>query len=166
MKSGTFMDIVGIHYDDIKRIYSSRDKNRGQKFCEDSFNEAFIKCAAKFCNNIITYEDAIRYFWVAYVNTKKNSFKYTSSIELCEEYSDDIIDDNELSLAEKVYDITENILKKKFGETEMLIYILYKYHNWSEKDLEISGYDCTDLKSRIKIMHSYVKEYWKNQKSH
>lgn len=166
MKSGTFMDIVGIHYDDIKRIYSSRDKNRGQKFCEDSFNEAFIKCAAKFCNNIITYEDAIRYFWVAYVNTKKNTFKYTSSIELCEEYSDDIIDDNESSLAEKVYDITENILKKKFGETEMLIYILYKYHNWSEKDLEISGYDCTDLKSRIKTMHSYVKEYWKNQKSH
>ena len=37
------MDIIGIHYDDIKRTYISRDVNRGKSFDEDSFNEAFVK---------------------------------------------------------------------------------------------------------------------------
>lgn len=64
MKTGTYMDLVSVHYDDFKKTFASRDNNRGRRFDEDSFNDAFIKCANRFGNNVITYDDALRYFWI------------------------------------------------------------------------------------------------------
>lgn len=167
MTSGTFMDIIGIHYDDIKRLYASRDKNNNIKFCEDSFNDAFIKCAKKFGNDIITYEDAIKYFYVAYVNTHKGS--YNSQIDVVfdnlennniEEISDK--DDAEnVEYAKYIYDITMSAIKEVYNENDMYVYSLYKYHNWSEKELISSGYDCTNFKEKIKEIHRFVKKYHK-----
>lgn len=162
MNRGTFMDIVGLRYDDIKRTYSLRDKNNNRKFDEDSFNDAFIKCAKHFGNELIQYEDVIKYFWIAYVNTRKgNDYKYKSNIELYEEYPDNIIDDDSDSLAERFYKITMDAITEAFGEEDMIVYSLYKYHGWKEKDLIEAGYNCNNLQLRIKNIHRFVKEYTK-----
>ena len=61
------MDIISAHYKDIKKLFVSRISNHGLKFNEDSFNDAFIKCAQHFGNDIIAYDDAIKYFYVAFL---------------------------------------------------------------------------------------------------
>lgn len=160
MNTGTFMDIIGIHYDDIKRLYISRDINRGRKFNEDAFNDAFIKCAKQFGNNVITKDDVIKYFWVAYVNTSKGSIKYDSIIELKEEY-DEIIDDDEDSFAQTVYKNIMKAITYVYSEDDMYIYSLYKYHGWSKKDLIEAGYNCDNFEEKIKDIHKFVKKYGK-----
>ena len=37
MKSGTFMDIVSVHYTEIKSLFKTRSYNNGIKFDEDLF---------------------------------------------------------------------------------------------------------------------------------
>ena len=156
------MDIVGIHYDDIRKTYSTRDNSNNRKFDEDAFNEAFIKCAKHFGNSEINYEDVIKYFWIAYVNTRKgNDYKFKSTVELCEEYPEDIIDEYESSFEEKFYNNIMTAITKSFGEEDMLIYSLYKYHGWKEQDLIDAGYNCKNLNIRIKNIHKFVKEYAK-----
>ena len=156
------MDIVGIHYDDIRKTYCLRDNNNGRKFDEDSFNDAFIKCSICFGNKQITYDDVIKYFWIAYSNTRKGAnYKYKSHIELQENYPEDIIDDDQDSFAEKFYNVSMDAIKKSFGEDDMMIYSLYKYHDWTKKDLIEAGYDCNNLEIRIKNIHKFLKEYVK-----
>lgn len=167
MKSGTFMDLVSIHYNDIKRLYTSRDVNNNKRFCEDSFNDAFIKCAKRFGNDIITYDDAVKYFYVAYVNTHKGSCKteIDNVFESIDNINEDIPDDEDpeyKKYAKYMYDITMAAISEKYGKTDMMVYSLYKYHNWTEKELISAGYNCTNLKEKIKEIHSFVKKYHKN----
>lgn len=158
MKTGTFMDIVGTNYDDIKRLYISRSNNKGS-FDEDSFNEAFIKCAKKFGNDVITYEDVVKYLWVAYINTKKASSIKDSKIEYCEEYED--IEEEEDYTAESIYNIVMDAITAAYSEEDMMIYSLYKYHKWTKNDLIEAGYDCKNFEIRIKTIHKFVKAYCK-----
>lgn len=159
MKTGTFMDIVSTNYDDIKRIYCSRDKNAKRKFNEDAFNEAFIKCAVRFGNDIITYEDVIKYFWVAYLNTFKKESINDSKLTYCEEYPE--IEETDENFSNQFYNIIMNAIENAFSEEDMLIYSLYKYHDWSKQDLISAGYDCKNFEIRIKNIHRFVKEFSK-----
>lgn len=158
MKTGTFMDLVGLYYDDIKRTYISRS-NGGRKFSEDIFNDAFIKCAKKFGNEIITYDDMIKYFWVAYVNTYKTDEAYNSKICLCDEYPE--LEDETENFSSKFYNDIMQAIEKAFSTNDMLIYSLYKYHDWSKKELLEAGYDCNNFEIKLKNIHRFVKEYTK-----
>ena len=158
MKTGTFMDIVGANYDDIKQLYISRSSN-SKSFDEDSFNDAFIKCAKKFGNDIITYEDVVKYLWVAYINTKKAASIKDSKIEYCEEYED--IEEEEDYTAESIYNIVMDAITAAYSEEDMMIYSLYKYHKWTKNDLIEAGYDCKNFEIRIKTIHKFVKAYCK-----
>jgi uncharacterized protein YutD len=57
-----------------------------------------------------------------------------------------------------------DIIKTKYGETDMMIYNLYKYHNWSEDDLKLAGYNCDNIKEKVKEIHKYIKSYCKEHK--
>lgn len=153
------MDIVGTNYDDIRRIYCSRDNNAGRKFSEDAFNEAFVKCASKFGNSIITYDDVIKYFWIAYLNTHKKDMINNSKLDYIEEYPE-IEEDNE-SFSKQLYNMVMNAIENAFSEEDMLIYSLHKYHGWSKQDIASSGYDCKNFEIRIKNIHKFAKEYCK-----
>lgn len=163
MNSGTYMDIVGIHYKDIKTLFKSRLNNSGNAFDEDAFNDAFIKCAHRFGNTIITYNDAVKYFWVAYVNTMKGSRSKVSYefIDSLENSDFDCIDDEDPSYAKYIYNIVMAAVTEAFGEDDMMIYSLYKYHGWTEAELIEAGYNCNNIDIRIKNIHKFVKAYCK-----
>ena len=159
MKTGTYMDLVSVHYDTFKKTFASRDNNRGRKFDEDSFNDAFIKCVNRFGNDIISYDDAIKYFWIAYSNTTK-SIKHNNNTELDEDLHD-ILDDDEPSKADYIYNIVMEAVATAFNEDDMMVYSLYKYHGWTIDELTDAGYDCKNLDVRIKTIHKFVKAYCK-----
>jgi hypothetical protein len=163
MKKGMFMDIVSVHYKDIKNLFRSRMHNKGVKFDEDSFNDAFIKCSQHFGNEVIDYDIAVKYFWVAYVNTcKTNIAKEHNSLK--DEFDcsmHDSIDEDEPTYAKNIYNIIMAAITEAFSEEDMMIYSLYKYHNWTEQELVDAGHDCKNLNIRIQTIHKFVKAYAK-----
>lgn len=163
MKQGNFMDIISIHYKEIKMLFKTRLRSNNNAFDEDCFNDAFIKCAQKFKNDVITYDVAVKYFWIAYVNTYKGSQSKAARkfVESIDESGFDCIDDEDPSCAKYVYDIVMSAIEETFNTDDMMIYSLYKYHNWSEQDLIDAGYDCTNIKIRINTIHKFVKAYCK-----
>jgi hypothetical protein len=159
MISGTFMDIVATHYDKIKSIFKSRLHNMGIPFDEDALNDAFIKCAQRFGNTNVEYTVVIKYYWVAYLNTLKSNKNKLECVSLDIEMHDCIETDNTEII--NIYNTIMDIISEKFSETDMMIYSLYKFHNWSKSDLEQSGYDTNNLESRIKEIHKFIKTYCK-----
>ena len=162
MKSGTFMDIIGVHYTEIKSLFKSRLYNLNMSFNEDLFNDAFIKCAQKFGNTEITLELTTKYFWTAYLNTIKSSTKQKrlDTVQL-DEAIHDCIDESDNAYALNIYNVVMDAITERFGEDDMMMYSLYKYHGWSKDDLIGEGYDCTAFDTRIKEIHKFVKTYCK-----
>lgn len=156
------MDIIGVHYNEIKSLFKTRSYNTGVSFDEDSFNDAFIKCAQKFGNNEVTLELTIKYFWTAYLNTVKSNIAKDNKLEtvsLDTEMHDCAEEDNDYTI--NIYNIVMDAISTKFGEEQMMMYSLYKLHDWSKQDLEDSGYDMEDFEIRIKEIHKFVKTYCK-----
>lgn len=167
MKTGTFMDIVSVHYKEIRKSFTSRSFDK--TFDEDSFNDAFIKCALHFGNDTIDYDYAIKYLFTTYKNTH-NSMSYietneTVDIEECD-FADEY-DEEELD-AKEIYDDVMNAIAEEYSENDMKIYSLYKYHKWKLQQLIDSGYNCTDFENKIKEIHKFAKSYCKRKfgKSH
>jgi len=170
MNAGTFMDIISVHYKDIRKLFTNRLINQAIKFDDDSFNDAFIKCAQHFGNEQITYDDAIKYFYVAFTNTIRGNViktkKNLSYDELDESIEDDTDDDDHTQFAKYFYDTIMSAITEAFNENDMMIYSLYKYNDWTKQDLIDSGYDCKNFDVRIKNIHRFVKEYVKSDAKH
>lgn len=159
------MDIISVHYTTIKSLFKTRSYNNGIQFDEDLFTDAFIKCAQKFGIDIITYDTCVKYYWTAYLNTAKTELykqKQIDTLPLNEELHD-CIDEDPHAYAINIYNIVMDAISEKFGEESMTIYSLYKYHGWSINDLMDEGYDCTELNTRIKEIHKFVKSYCKTR---
>lgn len=162
MKRGQFMDIISVHYKDIRKLFISRSSNNGFQFSEDSFNDAFINCSLHFGNNTIDYDVAVKYFWIAYRNAIYCEHSKSARTVLQDEFSDDIIDEEcDDEFAKYIYDTVMNAVTEAFSEDDMMIYSLYKYHNWSIQELTEAGYDCKNIDIRIKNIHRFVKEFIK-----
>lgn len=168
METDTFMNIIAHKYDNIVSLFKSRLYKMNMQFDVDLFNDTFIKCATKFKDDKITYETTIKYFWTSYLNTIKTDIIKSDKFitDSLDEEIHDCIDNtyNELydtDYAKDIYNVVMNAISVKYGEDEMTIYSLYKYHNWTEQDLILEGYDCTDLHNRIKKIHKFVKAYCK-----
>lgn len=165
MERGNFMDIISVHYKDIRKLFTNRCISRKINFSDDTFNESFIKCAQHFNNTTISYDDAVKYFWIVYLNTAKGDASKNSKVVLCEEFDDDDImpddDEDDDKFAKYFYDTVMNAITEAFSENDMMIYSLYKYNGWTKNDLITAGYDCKNFEIRIKNIHRFVKNYTK-----
>jgi hypothetical protein len=161
MTTGSFMDIIGVHYKDIKNLFTSRDVKNGIRFNEDSFNTAFIKCVEQFGDKIVEYDDVVKYFYVTYKHIRDTELTYYSKITVQDEFEDDIIDDEDEDYAKYVYETVMLAVSNTFGEDDMMMYSLYKYHDWTKEELENDGYDCIDFDERINTIHRFMKKFCK-----
>lgn len=161
MEKGTFMGIVGAHYKDIRNLFISRVKKLGRTFSDDTFNTVFIKCTERFGDKEVGYDDVVKYFYVSYLNTELKNDKTKGRFELCDEFDD--IPDEDKSAATALYDKVMDTVKDEFNENDMMVYSLYKYHGWTKEDLENDGYDCTNLDTRVKTIHRFVKKHFRKK---
>lgn len=137
MERMTFTDIVSFNYKDIKTLFYSRMTKRHLKFDEDAFNDAFIKCAMHFENEYISYDEAIKYFWTAYIHTVLNYKLHDShSTEYLPELYDQI--DNEYNQnIDELYDIIITDIKNEFGDDGVLTVINYLNHKTYKSSSDI-----------------------------
>lgn len=164
MKTGTFMDLISIHYKEIKTSFKSRSLDK--TFDEDAFNDAFIKCANHFGNEILDYDTVVKYFFTAYKNTRIANECKEQRI-MTEELDSEVHDcyeelDEHFEYAQYVYDNVMNAIADEYSENDMMIYSLYKYHKWKLQDLIDAGYDCTDFDNKVDEIHKFTKNYCKD----
>lgn len=160
MGSGTFMELIGDNYYKVVELFKSISNKKGINFDEDSFNDAFIKCANRFKDEIISYETATKYFWTVYLNTVKSQFILNNKFNYIEieEIQDDIIYDEDSS---EFYNEVLNLIALKFGKEDMKLYSLYKLHDWKIEEIEKEDIDCTDFEKRIKKINKFIKSHYK-----
>ena len=116
MELMTFADIISKYYNNINTLFKSRMHKRDMKFDEDSFNDAFIKCFEYFKDNLISYDDAVKYFWTVYIHMVLNEKIHEShETELpedydceCPEYNEDI---------DNLYNTIIEDVRTEFGES-------------------------------------------------
>lgn len=117
--TGTFLELVAGSYEEIKGNFKIGLNKMKYSFDEDLFSDAILKCNSTLGDKLVTKEEALRYFWVAYLNGYKNQKKshwVKNSISITDDFN--IID----SRPEYDYEIDDtykeiiNILKSKFGE--------------------------------------------------
>lgn len=168
MCENTFMGIVATHYDELKRLFKSRLYDTNLQFDDDIFCDAILKCATKFGNRIVSYDDVIKYFWTAVLNNTKLS-KYTDkkldTIELNEQLHD-CIDNTYNELYDEdytinIYNTIMDAITVKYGVELMELYSLHKFHGWTKEDLVQAGYNCNNFETTIKEIHKFVKAYGK-----
>jgi hypothetical protein len=147
MENGTFIDIVSIKYKDIRISFNNWSKNRQLVFDEDSFNDAFIKCADHFKDTIITYNDAIKYFWTAYIHIVMNNKKHN---KFSTELSDiiDVIDIEYNYNIDTMYDTIIDDIQQKFGNNA--VQLIHNHFIHSTEDKLLSRKICKYIKTKYK----------------
>ena len=180
MKYGEFMHLIADDYDNIISIIVSRSvKCYNMDFDEDIFGESFIKCAQRFGEEKISYDDAIKYFWVVYLNGMKSKFIADSKInhinieEFEEDYTEKSIEEHliykesDLEKSE-FYNRVMDAISEEFGEEDMHLYRLYKHHNWTLEEISNIGISCSNFSDRIKAINKFIKTFknTKKKKSH
>lgn len=163
--TGTFLELVAGSYDEIKVNFKIGLNKIKYSFDEDLFSDAILKCNSTLGDKIITKEEALKYFWVAYINGYKNQKKSNwvkKSVPITDDFN--IIDsrpecDYEI---DNIYREIINILKDKFGEknTEAWVkHILFKKpYNKMLEDGEIPQNFHYIVKKIKKFLYSNVKK--------
>jgi hypothetical protein len=158
MKTGTFMDIVGINYDTIKSLFKSRLHNMNIPFNEDALNDAFIKCAVRFGEKEISYDDAVKYFWVAFLNTSRNEDVANSKFDHETEIQDEIDEEYDTQIDEK-FDKVCSIIESEFGKDNLLAFKMVICDGWDIDELIDNQYVDCSFKSLFKKMKQFAKKH-------
>lgn len=168
MNAGNFMDLISVNYNKIRSLFRTRLRNMDMKFDEDSFNDAFIKCAQKFGNERITYEDTIKYFWAAYLNTIRANISNEHKLDIVTIDTEvhDKIDEDEDEFANELYNSVMNSITNEFGDNDMMVYSLYKLHNWTKEEIIKQGYDCENFDDCINEVDKFIKNKYRKRRMH
>jgi hypothetical protein len=162
MNKQTFSNIVAENYNEICRNFRSGLKAKGYVFDEDVMNDAFISCCNTLKNKEITKTEAIKYYWVAYINkyktkiNKENLFEYCDNIE--EEF-EDIENEKYDSTIDGIYDIIIRGIQDHYGVRKATIWEMYACQGKSSKEIKAMGFDDID---NYAYFTKQVKRYIKN----
>ena len=158
MKTGKFMDLISIHYKDIRCCFNSRLLKIGKSFNDDAFNDAFIKCAVRFGEKEITYDDAVKYFWVAFLNTTRNEDITNSKFDHETEIQDEIDEEYDTQIDEK-FDKVCSIIESEFGKDNLLAFKMVICDGWDIDELIDNQYVDYSFKSLFKKMKQFAKKH-------
>lgn len=117
--AGTFLTHVAGSYGEIKGNFKKGLSKMKYSFDEDLFSDTILKCNNTFGDKVITKEEALKYFWVAYLNGYKND-KKKYAVKNAEAIPDNFnIADNRPEYNYEIddtYNIIIDALKDRFGE--------------------------------------------------
>lgn len=143
MTKGNFNDIISQNFNEIQRNFKSGAQNKGYPYDEDVMNEAFVSCSKSLKDKELSKSEAIKYYWVAYINkiktkllSKKCNIPLDDSIDCLDEEYDNTID--------SIYDIIIEGIRDKFGIRDAHVWELYICKGKSAKEIRNMGFDYID----------------------
>jgi hypothetical protein len=163
MNKQKFSTIVAENYNEIVRNFKSGLKSKGYRFDEDMMNDAFLSCYNTLKDKEVTKQEALKYYWVAYINKYKNKTNKLCLLDYREDMSVDFEDieskkyDNTI---DRIYDIIIGELQDQFGVRKGYIWELYTCKGVSSKDIKSSKVNCVDNYAYFtKQMKRYIKKH-------
>lgn len=157
------MDIISVHYIDIRRLFHSRLSNIGKGFDEDAFNDAFIKCALRFGEKEISYEDAVKYYWVAFLNTIRTADGNKLQYDLDAEIDEEIIDEPYDEEIDEMFDHICDGIEKEFGKEHLLAFKMVVCDGWSMNELIENKYVTPEFKNTYNKIRKFAKKNYSDK---
>lgn len=162
MTKQNFPTIIAENYEEVRHNFYSGLKKHGYAFDEDIMSDAFLNCCNTLKNKEITKQEALKYYWVAYVNKYKTHME-KSNIYECHDDMEEIFEDIECekynSTTDKIYDIIITGLQDKFGVRKATIWEMYACQGKSSKEIKAMGLN--DIDNYAYFMKQ-IKRYIKN----
>lgn len=162
--NNTFQNIIIENFDEIQRNFKSGLKNNGYSYNEDLMNDTFISCCQTLGDKSLTKKEAIKYYWVSYLNKYKTyKTKTNRFVELDDNDYEDPEDEYDESI-DKIYDIIMNAIRDEFGIRDAYIWELYVCKGISSKKIRQMGFNHIDnfvyFKRKIKryILHHVIPD--------
>lgn len=151
-----FAIIIAENFEEIQRNFKTGLFNHGYEYNEDILTDAFIKCNSTLKDHKMTKKEAIKYFWVAYLNRMKNNIKRNKiSIGIPENYDkpDNIYNDD----IDSIYNNVLQILSKEFGQDTTHAWKKYICKQKTYKELVESGEVGDNFLYMIKKIRKFLK---------
>lgn len=139
----TFANIVAENFDEIRRNFKSGLKDKGYPWDEDIMSDAFLNCVNTLKDRELDKKDAIKYYWVAYVNKYKTLISKHKLLSYDEELDDviNIRDDARPydSSIDRIHDIIIEELQDHYGVRKAYIWELYVCKDVPQKEIAAMG---------------------------
>ena len=163
-----FADIVADNFYEIINNFKRGLKSKGFGYDEDILSDTFISCNTVLKDKLMTKEEGINYFWVAYLNKLKTHAQQKSNIV----YIDDLTFDGEVECPELdiidetynkdidiLYDYIMDNIREKFGKEEADIFELHICKGIHTKELIGVGYTNINFEYLVKKIKRYIKNH-------
>ncbi|MBR6515576.1 MAG: hypothetical protein IKT40_01835 [Bacilli bacterium] len=163
MNEKTFSDIVAENYTEIERNFRSGLKSKGYPWDEDVMNDAFLSCYNSLKDKKITKQDALKYYWVSYLNKLKTKSHSPSIVDYKEDMAEEF-DDIEVTkydaTIDRIYDIIIWGLQDQFGVRKASVWELYTCRGIPAKEIKKMNINCVDNYSYFtKQMKRYINNH-------
>lgn len=174
-KKSYFADIVADNFYEIRDNFKKGLKGKGYKYDEDVLSDAFISCNTALKDKYLTKEEAVKYYWTAYINklksksAKNSNIVYISDIsyndDIFEQYKDiDVIDEQYNEDVDILYNYIMSKVEEKYGEYETRIFDLHICQGVHTKELIKMGYTDVNFEYLTKKIKRYIKNHIINNK--
>ena len=159
--SNTFSEIVAENFSEISRNFHSGLVAKGYEYDEDIMSDAFIRCCTTLKDKQMTKQEALKYYWVAYINKYKTKVLKPHIIEMYEDMTefDDIEDEKYNNTIDKIYNIIIKELQDKYGVRKACIWEMYACEGMTVKEIKKLGFDDID---NYAYFAKQIKRYIKN----
>jgi hypothetical protein len=163
MNNQKFQDIIAENYNEIYCNFRSGLKSKGYQFDEDIMSDVFLSCYNSLKDKEITKSEALKYYWVAYINKIKTHSERESVIDYYEdmiESFDDIAVEKYDSTMDRIYDIIITGLQDHYGIRKASIWEMYTCQGKSSKEIKEMGFkDVTNYAYFMKQVKRYIKNH-------
>jgi hypothetical protein len=159
----TLANLVANNFEEIRKNFRSGLKDKGYPWDEDIMSDAFVSCMTTLKDRLMSKQEALKYYWVAYINKYKTASS-KSKILSYEEELDDVINIKDESrpydkTIDKIYDIILSELQDHYGIRKAYIWEMYVCKDIPSKEILAMGFK--DVKN-FAYFTKQVKRYIQN----
>lgn len=156
-----FSNIIAENFQEICCNFKIGLKKKGYIYVEDLMNDAFISCCKALQDKEITKQEALRYYWTAYINKLKTHMIKYDLFDLCDEMEkyEDIEVEKYNDIPDQIYNIIITELQDNYGLKKAFIWEQYTCSGKTTK--EIVGMGITNVPNMM-YFSKQVKRYIKN----
>lgn len=161
MNKKCFQDIVAEDFTEICRNFQLGLPKKGFQYDEDVMSDVYLSCFNALKDKLLTKEEAIKYYWTAYINKMKTIASKQNFIVSFEDVLEEDIEDVPYNNStDSIYQIITNELQDKFGVRTAIIWELHACHGMTTKEIKNMGYvKDTNLAYLSKKMKRYIKNH-------
>lgn len=164
-KHGKFVELVAEDFDSIKCLFIKKSNALGIDFNEDLFMDAFLNCEKVWKDKILSKDECLKYYWIAYLNKVKTEaskqslfvpyddmINYNIQSPMCGSYNQ-CIDNTYNEIVKMAYD--------KFDKSHVDAWLEHVCGGKSYKELRELGYDFK-FNDVFKKITKFIKTFYKN----